>query len=44
VFSNNKEKLRVLAIATEERLPDFPDVPTFKELGYDLIENSDTTG
>lgn len=41
VFSNNKDKLRVLAIATEERLPDFPDVPTFKELGYDLVGGID---
>ena len=41
VFSNNKEKLRVLAIATEERLLDFPDVPTFKELGYDLVGGID---
>jgi tripartite-type tricarboxylate transporter receptor subunit TctC len=27
--------LRALAISTEERLPTFPDVPTFKELGHE---------
>jgi tripartite-type tricarboxylate transporter receptor subunit TctC len=31
------DKARVLAVATEERHPKFPDVPTFKELGYDLV-------
>lgn len=41
VFSNNKDKLRVLAVATEERLADFPDVPTFKESGYELIGGID---
>ena len=30
-------KLRVLAVATEKRVPSFPDVPTFKELGYDIV-------
>jgi len=29
--------VRMLAVAMEERHPLFPDVPTFKELGYDLI-------
>jgi tripartite-type tricarboxylate transporter receptor subunit TctC len=29
--------LRVLAIASEERDPMFPDVPTFRELGYDVV-------
>jgi len=37
IFANNREKLRILAVATEERLPDFPDTPTFKELGLDLV-------
>lgn len=31
------DELRMLAVASEERLPVFPDVPTFKELGYDLV-------
>jgi tripartite-type tricarboxylate transporter receptor subunit TctC len=29
--------LRYLAITSEERSPFLPDVPTFKELGYDLV-------
>lgn len=32
-----KEKLRVLAVASEERVPTIPDAPTFKELGYDVV-------
>ncbi len=31
------DALRTLAIAAEERDPLIPDVPTFKELGYDVI-------
>lgn len=31
------DAVRLLAVATEERHPLFPDVPTFKELGYDLV-------
>ena len=30
-------KARVIAIATEERFPELPDVPTFKEIGVDLV-------
>ncbi len=30
------DQVRVLAVATDERVPSLPDVPTFKELGYDL--------
>jgi len=29
--------LRLLAIASAERHPDYPDVPTLKELGYDVV-------
>ena len=31
------DKMRMLAVASEKRMPAFPDVPTFKELGYDLV-------
>ncbi|MDF2522805.1 MAG: hypothetical protein K0R31_446 [Clostridiales bacterium] len=33
-------KLRLLAIYAEKRHPDFPDVPTLKELGVDFSEGS----
>ena len=29
--------MRVLAVAMDERHPAMPDVPTFKELGYDMV-------
>jgi tripartite-type tricarboxylate transporter receptor subunit TctC len=29
-------KARLLAVAGDKRSPNFPEVPTFKELGYDL--------
>lgn len=35
-----KGKMRMLAIATEKRLPQFPDVPTFRELGYNWIDGA----
>lgn len=35
-----EEGARVLAFATEERLPGFSDVPTFSELGYDIINGA----
>jgi tripartite-type tricarboxylate transporter receptor subunit TctC len=37
VSVNYKDKFRTLAVAAEERVPAMPDVPTFKELGYDII-------
>jgi tripartite-type tricarboxylate transporter receptor subunit TctC len=30
-------RARLLAVAGEARSPNFPDVPTFRELGYDLV-------
>jgi tripartite-type tricarboxylate transporter receptor subunit TctC len=33
-------KTRVLAVATEQRHPEFPAVPTFRELGFDLVEGT----
>jgi putative tricarboxylic transport membrane protein len=35
-----KGKFRALAIAAEERMSVLPDVPTFKELGYDVVEGA----
>jgi len=37
VSVNYKDKFRTLAVASEERVPAMPDVPTFKELGYDIV-------
>jgi tripartite-type tricarboxylate transporter receptor subunit TctC len=35
-----KGKMRMLAVATEQRLPQFPDVPTFSELGVKWIDGA----
>ena len=35
-----KGKVRVLAVATKERSPQFPDAPTFKELGVEWIDGA----
>lgn len=35
-----KDKVRVLGIATDERHPLFPNVPTFKEKGIDLVDGA----
>ena len=32
------DSIRMLAIASEERMPLFPDLPTLKELGYPIID------
>lgn len=37
VAANHQDKVRMLAVAAEERHPMFPDVPTFKELGFDMV-------
>ena len=34
------DAVRLLAVAMEERHPAFPDVPTFTELGYDLVSGA----
>lgn len=31
---------KVLAVASEERLPELPDVPTFKEEGFDVVDGA----
>ncbi len=37
---NTKEKVRALAVALAQRHPLLPDVPTFKELGFDWIDGA----
>jgi len=37
---NNKTRVRGLAIAMEKRHPLLPDVPTFKELGFDWVDGA----
>jgi tripartite-type tricarboxylate transporter receptor subunit TctC len=34
------KKARILAMMSEERLPEYPDVPTLKEKGYDVVWGS----
>ena len=40
VGGKHGDKVRMLAVAMEERHPRFPDVPTFSELGYDLVSGA----
>jgi tripartite-type tricarboxylate transporter receptor subunit TctC len=35
-----KGKVRMLAVASDRRLPQFPDVPTFRELGVDWVDGA----
>ncbi|MCD0503115.1 Bug family tripartite tricarboxylate transporter substrate binding protein [Bordetella petrii] len=37
-------KVRVLVVSGQERLPNAPDVPTFRELGYDNLDTGYTLG
>lgn len=37
----NSGEMRILAIASDERTEMFPDVPTFKEQGFDLTFSVD---
>jgi len=37
---SQKGKTRLLAVATPQRLPYFPDVPTFRELGLDWVDGA----
>jgi tripartite-type tricarboxylate transporter receptor subunit TctC len=36
-----KGQVRVLGVATEQRFADFPDAPTFKEMGLDIVLATD---
>ncbi len=40
VGAKHEDKVRLLAVAMEQRHPKFPDVPTFKELGFDLVSGA----
>jgi tripartite-type tricarboxylate transporter receptor subunit TctC len=35
-----KGKMRLLAVASEKRHPEFPDVPTFKEVGLNWVDGA----
>ena len=40
VGAAHADKVRMLAVAMDKRHPRFPDVPTFKELGFDLVSGA----
>jgi len=37
---SQKDKMRMLAVASDKRMPQFPDVPTFKELGLNWVDGA----
>lgn len=37
VAASHSDKVRILAVALEERHPMYPDVPTLKEKGFDMV-------
>ena len=40
VGAKHSGKVRMLAVAMEKRHPKFPNVPTFKELGFDIVSGA----
>ncbi|MEW6334468.1 MAG: tripartite tricarboxylate transporter substrate binding protein [Thermodesulfobacteriota bacterium] len=36
-----KDQIRILGSATDQRFTDFPNVPTFKEMGFDIVLATD---
>lgn len=40
VGAKHRDKVRMLAVAMDDRHPAFPDVPTFKELGFDIVSGA----
>jgi len=40
VGAKHEDQVRLLAVAMEKRHPKFPDVPTFGELGFDLVSGA----
>lgn len=40
VGGKHGDKVRMLAVAMEERHPRFPNIPTFRELGFDLVSGA----
>lgn len=40
VGAKQGDKVRMLAVAMEERHPAFPNVPTFRELGFDMVSGA----
>ncbi len=38
--AQHKGRFRALAIAADKRMEVLPDIPTFKELGYDIVEGA----